>query len=121
MIAELGCIVGPSTHCAGRTTIHHCGTGAGGRKDHDKVIGLCWGHHLGPEGIDGQRMSKRAWQAKYGQETALLEKTNGLLNKQPLMPIYSFPAPAISELEELNQIMADKIAKAFRIRGLSNV
>lgn len=74
-MVSLGCIVGPSTYCEGRITIHHCFTGAGGRKDHSKTIPICWGHHLGAEGIDGKRMSKRAWQEKYGTEAELLEKT----------------------------------------------
>lgn len=78
-IADLGCIVGPSVFCAGRITIHHCFTGGGGRKDHDKTIPLCWEHHMGAQGIDGQRFSKRGWQAIYGTETELLEKVNGLL------------------------------------------
>lgn len=71
-IAQLGCIV-TSSHCMGRITIHHCGTGAGGRKDHDKVIPLCVEHHLGSLGIDGQRMSKREWQRRYGSEEELLK------------------------------------------------
>lgn len=79
-IIELGCIVGPSPHCQGRITIHHCGTGAGGRKDHKLVVGLCWGHHLGPEGIDGKRVSKRQWQEKYGTEIGLMVKTQELLD-----------------------------------------
>jgi len=79
-IIDLGCIVGPSVHCRGRMTIHHCGTGAGGRKDHTKVICLCEGHHLGPEGIDGQRLSKRQWQEKYGSEVSLMVKTQDRLD-----------------------------------------
>jgi hypothetical protein len=59
-------------------TVHHCGTGAGGRKDHRKVIGLCYGHHQGDEGIDakhnGSPQSKRAWMKKYGTEDMLLER-----------------------------------------------
>lgn len=72
LIRALGCIVAGSTPCEGAITIHHCCTGAGGRKDHAKVIPLCWGHHLGAQGIDGKRMSKRAWQDKYGSEEKLL-------------------------------------------------
>lgn len=78
-LTELGCIVSALHQCGPRLTIHHCFTGAGGRKDHWKTICLCWNLHLGPEGIDGQAMSKRAWQAKFGAEQALLEKTNKLL------------------------------------------
>lgn len=66
----------------GRTapsTIHHCGTYMGGGRDHLRAIPLCWPHHLGPEGIDGKRLSKRQWQQKYGTETALLQQTEAML------------------------------------------
>lgn len=57
----------------GRITIHHCGTGAGGRKDHDKVLPLCHEHHQGELGIDGKRMfTKRTWQERYGSEDSLM-------------------------------------------------
>lgn len=79
-ISLLGCVVGPSSTCRGRTTIHHCGTGAGGRKNHDKVIPLCWEHHLGDEGIDGGKISKRQWQAKYGSEVSLMVKVQDVLD-----------------------------------------
>lgn len=69
-------------NCSGRITVHHCFTGGGGRKDHDKTIPLCHSHHLGPEGIDGKRMSKRAWQEKYGSEASLMVKTQDLLDKK---------------------------------------
>jgi hypothetical protein len=74
LVAAVGCIVAGSSPCEGRITIHHCGTGAGGRKDHKKVIPLCWGHHQGAQGIDGKRMSKREWQDKYGSEEKLLKR-----------------------------------------------
>lgn len=80
-IVELGCIVGPSVGCKGRITVHHCFTGGGGRKDHDKTIPLCWGHHLGQFGIDGKRISKRRWQDIFGTEQELLDKTNNLVVK----------------------------------------
>lgn len=81
-IVELGCIVGPSLHCCGRMTIHHCGTGAGGRKNHKDVICLCEGHHQGPEGIDGGVLGKRRWQEKFGSEISLMVKTQELLDGQ---------------------------------------
>lgn len=71
VVRSLGCIVGPMG-CAGRITIQHCDTGIGRQKDHKKVVGLCWEHHLGAEGIDGKRMGKRVWEAKYGSEKQLL-------------------------------------------------
>ena len=78
LVRALGCIVGPlGCDYNGRdTTLHHCGTGGGGRKDHMKVIPLCHEHHQGKEGIDGKRMSKRAWQEKYGTEKALLDQVH---------------------------------------------
>lgn len=83
-IVALGCIVGPSVYCEGRVTVHHCFTGGGGTKNHDLTIPLCWGHHLGAEGIDGQKLSKRQWQIRYSSENSLLEMTNGLLSSQSM-------------------------------------
>lgn len=76
-IAQLPCIIGPDgCNYHGRAvTRHHCGTGAGGRKDHMKVVPLCWEHHLGKEGIDGKRMSKKKWQEKYATEEIMLRRT----------------------------------------------
>lgn len=74
-VAQLPCIV--STCGAWPVTIHHCGTGGGGRRDHMKVLPLCHHHHLGREGIDSvctpKPYSKRTWQEKYGREDDLLE------------------------------------------------
>ena len=86
-ILELGCIVGiifGQHHCKGRPTWHHCGTGAGGRKNHDYTICLCWEHHQGDDGIDGQRISKRAWQEKWATETILFDKTEQLLKGETI-------------------------------------
>lgn len=85
-LLKLGCILaGRIAHegfeCQGRVTIHHCGTGGGGRKDHLKVLPLCWEHHLGAKGIDGKRMSKRQWQETYGTEDELLEMLHIRLNQ----------------------------------------
>lgn len=52
----------------GPSTVHHIDTYMGGGRDHFKTIPLCWPHHLGPQGIDGKRMGKRVWEAKYGTE-----------------------------------------------------
>lgn len=74
-IVRMGCILtfmGLFHECRGRITIHHCGTGGGGRKDHDKVVPLCLAMHTGPDGIDGRKISKREWQAKYANEAAML-------------------------------------------------
>lgn len=74
LIRALGCILNLKLECYGSTEIHHCGTGAGGRKNHKKVIPLCYGHHRGHNGIDGNAISKRAWQARYGSEEKLLKR-----------------------------------------------
>lgn len=86
-------------------TVHHCFTGGGGRKDHTKTICLCWGHHLGPEGIDGQRMSKRQWQEKYGSEESLLAKTDqhlALMGRSPGQQFFD----ALDENAALTEIEA---------------
>lgn len=84
-VSALGCIVGPDG-CLGRTTIHHCGTGGGGRKDHRKVIGLCWEHHLGDSGVNSLsgKMSRREWESLHGTEEELL-----LLVERLLAPDFS--------------------------------
>lgn len=74
-IASLGCII-----CASPDEIHHCFTGAGGRKNHDKVIPLCPEHHRGKNGIDGRHLSKRQWQDIYGSEQELLDRINRLVD-----------------------------------------
>lgn len=76
-LAALGCMISTS-QCAGRITIHHCGTGGGGRKNHDKVIPLCYEHHLGKLGIDGKHIGKKHWQQIYGTEEFLMEKLKEL-------------------------------------------
>lgn len=76
MVASLGCLI-----CGESATIHHCGTYMGGGRNHMRVIPLCWGHHLGPEGIDGKKMGKRVWEQKYGEEEFLLAKVNALLKR----------------------------------------
>lgn len=79
-VRDLGCIVRKHGGCSGRVTLHHCGTGMGRKKDHSKVIPLCWMHHLGAEGVDGKKISKREWQRKYGTEKELLEKVRSRIN-----------------------------------------
>lgn len=76
-VAQLPCVA--PMCCAWPVTLHHCGTHMGGGRDHMRVIPLCWEHHLGAEGIDGKKMSKRAWEAKYGSEEGLLEKVETML------------------------------------------
>lgn len=72
-LAESGCIV-----CGNHANIHHCGTGMGGRKDHNFVIPLCYFHHQGEQGI--HKIGRKAWQELYGTERELhilaMEKIN---------------------------------------------
>lgn len=77
---EIGCIVGPTLSCEGVSEIHHCLTGAGGRKDHDKVICLCYGHHRGRDGI--HTISRKIWQLKHGSEISLMVKTQDKIDEQ---------------------------------------
>ncbi len=59
--------------------VHHAGTGAGGRKDHMKVLPLCETHHTGKLGI--HTIGRRAWQARFGTESELLQKVERKLNE----------------------------------------
>ena len=78
-VRELGCGLADLfwARCHGYTTIHHCGCGGGGRKDHDKIATLCWEHHLGDEGINSLtgKISRREWEKKYKTEDVLLAET----------------------------------------------
>ena len=65
-----GCII-----CGLPPAIHHCETGMGGRKDHDKVLPLCHFHHQGEQGI--HKLGRRVWQEIYGTEQELMLKLGG--------------------------------------------
>lgn len=51
------------------TEIHHIETGAGGRKNHDRVIPLCYRHHRGAEGI--HFIGRKPWRNQFGTEQEL--------------------------------------------------
>jgi hypothetical protein len=72
-IRKLGCSVCGESN----PQIHHCFTGGGGRKDHDKIIPLCEYHHVGAMGI--HTLGRKKWQAEYGSEEELLIKAERLL------------------------------------------
>jgi hypothetical protein len=87
-IIELGCAVRRlrrKTPCKGRNTIQHAQTKMGGGeshgRNHDKVYCLCYEHHLGAEGIDGKRMGRRVWEAKYATEEYFMALTARLLGE----------------------------------------
>lgn len=68
-VRALGC---QATGCnAKHPEIHHCFTGAGGRKDHMAVIPLCHRHHRGEQGI--HMLSRKVWEQIYGSEAQHLQ------------------------------------------------
>lgn len=83
-VRALGCQakIGISV-CSKPAEIHHCGTGAGGRKDHMKVIGLCTHHHRGKQGI--HTLSRRVWEPIYGYEDAILIRIERVLIMQEIL------------------------------------
>lgn len=77
-IRELGCIVNtPLGVCGAPAAIHHAFTGGGGRRDHDKVLPLCYEHHQGSQGI--HTISRPVWQLAYDTEESLLTKMEEML------------------------------------------
>lgn len=79
---EIGCAVRTCRSHVGLAR-HHCGTGAGGRKDEDFVIPLCYYHHQGAEGIDrkqGKCLTKKSWQSRYGTERELWDEICQLID-----------------------------------------
>ena len=74
-VRALGCSV-----CQAKNPeIHHCCTGAGGRKDHAKVIGLCFDHHRGqPHGL--HHIGRKAWQEAFGTEQQHLKRVAHINN-----------------------------------------
>ncbi len=81
-IVEHGCII-----CRSPAVVHHCFTGAGGRKNHDLVIPLCPMHHTnGGEGI-AIHPFRKAFEANFGTEQELLDKTQDRENKEWLISV----------------------------------
>lgn len=76
-ILDFGCSV---AHCGKSPCIHHCETGRGRRKDHDKVIGLCYDHHQGKLGI--HTLSRRIWEGTFGTEQDHMLKIAILLGEK---------------------------------------
>lgn len=85
IIRTFGCILrhlGVPHACSGTVTIHHCGTGGGGRKDEDKIVPICEGAHTGYFGIDGRgEYSKRTWQENHVTEEVMLAAVDKLLRR----------------------------------------
>jgi hypothetical protein len=76
MIRDLGCMV-----CGQVAEIHHCETGIGRRKNHDKVIPLCTLHHRGNVVGLSIHSGKRLWENVFGTEQFLMQKVNELLRR----------------------------------------
>ena len=74
-VRSLGCII-----CGRPAEIHHCETGMGRKKDHNKVISLCFWHHRG--NIDGMAIhtGKKIFEGRFGTEKELMEKVENMLN-----------------------------------------
>ncbi len=74
-VRALGCQAKDCNHRA--PEIHHCKTGAGGRKDHMLVIGLCHEHHRGAKGI--HTLSRGVWELIFGTEEQHLDRVSQML------------------------------------------
>lgn len=71
-VAEMPCVV-----CGNwPVQVHHIETGMGRRKDHMRVIALCYDHHQGANGL--HTIGRKAWVQRYGREADLMAK---MLNK----------------------------------------
>ena len=68
VIASFGCSVCKAIE----PELHHALTGAGGRKDHNKIFPLCYFHHRGEKGI--HTIGRKAWQLEFGTEQSHLDK-----------------------------------------------
>ena len=73
-VASLGCII-----CQGEAEVHHLlhQKGMGRRNSHFETIPLCFPHHRGEDGI--HTIGRRKWEARYGTELELLERTRAQL------------------------------------------
>ena len=79
-IRELGCIVeleNEFRRCESMAEIHHLYVSAGGRRNHDFVIPLCFHHHRGQIGYHTLR--RKMFESIYGTESELYQKTLELL------------------------------------------
>ena len=69
-VAQMSCVICDSSPVA----VHHALTGGGGRKDHMKVLPLCYNHHQGKDGI--HTIGRKVWRDRFGSEIELLEKVD---------------------------------------------
>jgi len=60
-------------HKAAPSQAHHTDTKMGLKKDHNKVIPLCYEHHQGKKGI--HHLGRKTWETAYNSEDYHLRKT----------------------------------------------
>jgi hypothetical protein len=75
---EIGCIL---EYCRMPAVVHHCVTGSGGRRDHDKIIPLCPRHHAGYGNTVSFHDGRKVWQEIHGTEKELMEKLSKILGE----------------------------------------
>ena len=75
-VASLGCLI-----CKTPAEIHHLrtGMGMGQRNSNGNVIPLCHTHHRTGGHGTAIHAGQKTWEANFGTELELLEKTNQLL------------------------------------------
>ena len=87
-VASLGCLV-----CQRPANVHHIrpiGLGIGNRSSHYETIPLCHDHHQGQFSIHN---SKQEFEAMYGTEKQLLQKTlQELIRLEESMNLFNFYA-----------------------------
>ena len=87
-VASLGCLV-----CQRPANVHHIrpiGLGIGNRSSHYETIPLCYDHHQGQFSIHN---SKQEFEAMYGTEKQLLQKTlQELIRLEESMNLFNFYA-----------------------------
>lgn len=75
-VAQLPCVICSTSP----VEVHHAGTGAGGRKNHMKVLPLCVNHHRGAQGI--HTIGRKVWRELFGTEDKLLQQVDVMLDNQ---------------------------------------
>ena len=87
-VASLGCLI-----CQRPANVHHIrpiGLGIGNRSSHYETIPLCHDHHQGQFSIHN---SKQEFEAMYGTEKQLLQKTlQELIRLEESMNLFNFYA-----------------------------
>lgn len=84
VVSAMPCIMrffGFEETCQGHTQVHHIreGQGASQRADDMLTVPLCWGHHLGPQGLHG--LGRKGFYTRYKlDELDLLARTMELLS-----------------------------------------